>query len=78
MKINAKQKNIIIGGLILFIASVIYVPCQISTNDTTSFMWYAFLWEIPGEIALKVLFVEWVGIAVVFMGLYAINGIEES
>lgn len=78
MKINTKQKNIIIGGLILFIISVIYVPCQLTVNGNAFFQSYNFLWEIGGEIAFKVLLVEWVGIAVVFMGLYTINGIDES
>lgn len=77
MKINSRQKSVIIGCLILFLISAIYVPTEISQNGMTAFGGYYLTWEIFGEVALKILLIEWVAIAVIFAALFAISGTHD-
>ena len=78
MTINSKQKILVYFCLSLFLISAIYVPTEITVDGITNFQWYSFLWNIVGEIALKILFVEWVAIAVFFVALFVLNGNDES
>ncbi len=75
MKINAKRKNVIVGCLILFLISAVYVPTELKDSDQlTLFLGYKFIWNIFGDIAIKTLLIEWVAIGVIFSALFAING----
>ena len=74
MKINSKQKNVIFGCLILFLASAIYVPTEVTQNGITVSWGYQLIWEIFGEISLKTLLIEWAAIAVIFAALFSIAG----
>ena len=74
MKINSKQKNVIIGCLILFLISAIYVPTEVTQNGITASWGYSYIWEIFGEIALKTLLIEWATITLIFAALFSITG----
>ena len=76
MKLNARQKYVVIFCWVLFLISAIYVPSEINQKGTTMFQQFAFIWETDGEIALKILLTEWIAIVVTFFALFAINGSE--
>jgi hypothetical protein len=78
MTINSTQKILVYFCLTLFLISSIYVPTEITIDGVTSFQWYSFLWNIVGEIALKILFVEWIAITVFFAALFVLNRTDES
>ena len=74
MKINAKRKILIIGFLILFLISAFYVPTEIKQNNILLFLGYKLIWNIFGDISLRILLIEWLVIAVSFFALFAISG----
>jgi len=66
---NANQRRVLIICLSIFFLSVIYVPTfEIWRGEIEQFQ-YSFIWSLDYDIALKVIFVEWFGIAVIFTGL---------
>jgi hypothetical protein len=77
MKINSKRKKVIIGGLLIFFLSAVYIPDEVRTQSSAQFLGYSFLWDIYGEVALKLLLVEWTAIGVIFAALFAISGDDE-
>jgi hypothetical protein len=78
MKLNSKRKNVIIGCLILFLISVVYLPTEMKQDElVTAFLGYEFIWDIYFDIAIKTLLIEWTAIAVIFSALFAINGNED-
>jgi hypothetical protein len=78
MKLNSKRKNVIIGCLVLFLISVVYLPTEMKHDEIqTVFLGYEFIWDIYFDIALRTLLIEWVAIAVIFSALFAINGSED-
>jgi hypothetical protein len=76
MKLNARQKYVVIFCWALFLISTIYVPSEINHKGTTMFQQFAFIWETDGEIALKILLTEWIAIVVTFFAFFVINGSE--
>ena len=78
MKLNSKRKNVIVGCLILFLISVVYLPTEMKIDEfVTHFLGYEFIWDIFFEIAIKTLLIEWLAIGVIFLALFAINGNDD-
>ena len=77
MKLNSKRKILIVGFLILFLISAIYVPTEIKQDEIKIFLGYKFLWKIFGDIAIKTLLIEWIAIAVSFSAFFTIFGDDE-
>jgi hypothetical protein len=75
---NEKQKRLIPIFLTIVVLSGLFVPTEMSWimggggdwNPKTQFIGYRFIWDMKGEIALKHLLVEWVALAVVYLGMY--------
>ncbi len=70
---NQKQKRLLIGSLILFWATVFYVPQCGGVNDDFCGMMdgYEYLLSSSiGGVYMPALFVEWIAIAVNFICLY--------
>ena len=70
MKINSKQKNVLLIFLLLFLISFIYVPEIESVGDLTILVGWTFIWGIFLDIYYKVLLIEWFGIFVLGGGLF--------
>jgi hypothetical protein len=66
---NEKQKNVLLGMMGLFVLSILYVPEGLMSGTVAVFWGWTFIWELERDIVLKVLFLEWVAIAVVGSGL---------
>jgi hypothetical protein len=77
MKINSKRKNVIVGCLILFLISAVYVPTEMQDSGLRLFLGYKFIWNIFADIAIRTLLIEWVAIGVIFAALFAINGDDD-
>jgi hypothetical protein len=77
MKINFKRKNLIVGFLILFLISAFYVPTEIKQNGIILFLGYKLIWNVFGDISLRILLIEWLAIAVSFSALFAITGTDD-
>ncbi len=77
MKINSKRKNLIVGFLILFLISAFYVPTEIKQNGIILFLGYTLIWNVFGDISLRILLIEWLAIAVSFSALFAITGTDD-
>jgi hypothetical protein len=44
---NSKRKNVIIGCLVLFLISVVYLPTEMKNDEIqTVFLGYEFIWDI--------------------------------
>ncbi len=70
MKINSKQKNVLLFFLILFLTSIIYVPEMERIGQNTFLQGWDFIWNLFTDIHLKILFIEWFGIFVLGGGLF--------
>jgi len=70
MKINSKQKNVLLIFLLLFLISFIYVPEIESVGDLTILVGWTFIWGIFLDIYYKVLLIEWFGLFVLGSGLF--------
>ena len=54
MKLNSKRKNVIVGCLILFLISVVYLPTEMKIDEfVTHFLGYEFIWDIFLTLQLK-------------------------
>ena len=67
---NSNQKKVTLGFITSIFMSVIFVPQEIVTGDLTDFLGFVFIADLNFTIALKVIFVEWVGIASISYALY--------
>jgi hypothetical protein len=67
---NEQQKKILFVSLSLFLFSIIYVPEMVVNNTMAISHGWNFIWDLSFEINLKVLLIEWVGIAVIGGGLF--------
>ena len=67
---NEQQKKVLLVSLGLFLLSIIYVPEMVMNNTIAISHGWNFIWDLSFEINLKVLLIEWVGIAVVSGGLF--------
>jgi hypothetical protein len=70
MKINSKQKNVLLFFLFVFLVSFIYVPEIESSGDFTLLIGWTFIWDIFSDVYYKVLLIEWFGIFVLCGGLF--------
>jgi hypothetical protein len=70
MKINSKQKNVLLIFLLLFLISFIYVPEIESVGDLTILVGWTFIWGNFLDIYYKVLLIEWFGLFVLGSGLF--------
>ena len=70
MKINSKQKNVLLFFLFLFLISIVYVPEVDRVGQLTYLEGWVFIWDLFTDIYLKILFVEWFGIFVLGGGLF--------
>jgi hypothetical protein len=70
MKINSKQKNVLLIFLLLFLISFIYVPEIESTGHFKMLVGWTFIWDIFIDIYYKVLLIEWFGLFVLGSGLF--------
>ena len=75
---NIKQKKLVLTFLIVLVLSTIFVPTEMNLivsgeggfKPKTLFQGYEFIANVHYEIALKHLFVEWVTLGAVFIGLF--------
>jgi len=74
---NSKQKKALLFCLILFLASLVYVPHETNIHaamDTTMpktiFHGFVLITEVNREISLKILAIEWFAISVIFVALF--------
>ena len=67
---NEQQKKVLLVSLSLFLLSIIYVPEMVMNKTIAISHGWNFIWDLSFEINLKVLLIEWVGIAVVSGGLF--------
>ena len=70
MKINSKQKNVLLLFLFLFFISFIYVPEVDTVGDFKILVGWSFIWDIFIDIYYKVLLIEWFGLFVLGSGLF--------
>ncbi len=69
-EMNENQKKIFLGVLSLFALSVIWIPESQTFGTVTHFRGWDFIWNLYGDVAMKVLFIEWIAIGVVGGGLF--------
>ncbi len=67
---NDEQKKVLLVSLGLFLLSIIYVPEMVMNKTIAISHGWDFIWNLSFEINLKVLIIEWIGIAVVGGGLF--------
>lgn len=67
---NASQKRVLLTSLIIFIMSIAYIPEQSTYNNHTYHEGWGWIWNLSEEIGLKVLIIEWIGIAVTGLALF--------
>jgi len=67
---NSNQKKVTLVFIASIFMSVIFVPEEIITGGLTDFLGYVFIGDLSFTIALKVIFVEWVGILLISYALY--------
>jgi len=67
---NEQQKKVLLVSLSLFLLSIIYVPEMVMNKTIAISHGWNFIWDLSFEINLKVLLIEWIGIAVIGGGLF--------
>ena len=67
---NEQQKKVLLISLSLFLLSIIYVPEMVMNKTIAISHGWNFIWDLSFEINLKVLLIEWIGIAVIGGGLF--------
>jgi hypothetical protein len=73
---NKIQKKLILVFCGFFFLSILYLPKEMKFHPdgdgqpVSLFMGYRWLWESKGSISFGHLLVEWIGLIVIFIGLF--------